>query len=873
LPAAELDKTRITLHVDTVIDPPRKIDPPIDSFREIRLPAADIAAIELADWTDHEWLFQVVLYLVNAIFGAGGLVLLRVALIIGMFLLLFKMASRWSSYLIVVYVSLVVIIASNLRFFMRPEIFSLFFTVYTLFCLHQFKYGSKKWIYSLPPLIFVWTNMHGFFAVGLAMVAFFLISELIERFRELDKAIQVVVGVLLAAAGIFIIVKLAQGLPKKDWWEQITICYLFIILILRGFIVNYFKWHVEETIKLSRRDYLILIGVLVASFAVTFINPYGVEGATFPYKQLGFAEVFHQKISELKSPFTIKTHVIVKGLLFFKIILFAGMPILLLCIRRVKIFWLVVFGVAAWQAAKSNRNIALFALGAHVPLCISVQVMLKFAIDYVKKWEWQKNIRIAAGLVFVVIFIWLFWSLVTSDFYVSERNTKRFGFGWSEFAYPGKAATWVRTVKVANPPPGVEAVEGIPGIMFNNFDTGNYLIYRFFPWKRTFIDGRTEVYGHHYYGDIYYNIMAPNPRDPDKAKYLDRYLTRLKVAFVLVKHSSNDIGNLPERLYANYQLARGQNGQPVKDPKTGMPFYYPTGETKWVLIYLDETACVFVRRNVEILDYLSEAEKTKLRMLAQQYEMHPGSLQNLTKTETFKDVSEASRPFFHYNRGRYLKAIRQHNQALVEFQKAVELRDDIEDFHNGYAAALYLVNHIYRAELQNMRRREENRVAEQFGNDPSKWPENVRRGINQLQNRIAQTFDPNHGFVFTDSNGKEHTTLKECFEHMKKAVELNPGYFEAWKNMKIMYGQIGDLKNALRCHLEYGRILKLDRGGKDEEYKRWRKERDELNKAINRKFMRGLGPQPSRSGQQDLDIGGPRFRGDFPTDPRRRKGP
>ncbi|TET36198.1 MAG: hypothetical protein E3J72_09350 [Planctomycetota bacterium] len=811
-PGATPDKAKITLHIDTVIPskraqppkgdftlmciPSKRTQPPKDDFTVMKFSPGEIASIERADWTDHEWLFQVVLYMVFWLLGANGLVLLRMAILIGMFYLLFKMAAHRSHYMVTIWVALVVIIASNLRFFMRPEIFSLFFTVYVFFCLDQFKYGSKKWVWSLPPLILVWTNMHGFFAVGLALVAFFLIGELAESVLE-------------------------KYVPFM---------------------------RVKDPAPLVKRDYFMLLGVLVAMFLVSFINPYGAEGALFPYKQLAVAEVFMQKISELKSPFSIQTHVIVKGLLFFKILLFAGIPILILGIRHVRLFWVAVFGIAAWQAAKSNRNIALFALGAFVPLCISLQALFEAVGQQYKKVKWGQ-VRIAAGAMFGVVFLYLFWSLVTSNFYVAERNTKRFGFGWSEFAYPEKAASWVKE-------------NNIPGIMFNNFDTGNYLIYRFFGWpknapKKVFIDGRTEVYGHHYYGDIYYNIMAPNPYIKDKGEYLNRYFDKLKIAFVLVKHSSNDIGNLPERLYPQFQ--RGM------DPRTRQPIEIPARDSKWALVYLDETACVFVRRDPSICDYLTPQEQFRLRLLWQQNELSPSKLLARIQTEKFSDASEASKPFFHYNRGRFLKAIRQQELALMEFEAAVKARPDIEDFHNGYAAALYLVNHLQRAKIETRVRQLQNQAEKAgLGKYPNpKWDKHpqLKQQYNSLAAGFDKSFDPNAGVKFG-----EHETLKECFEHMELATDLNSGYFEAWKNKKIMYAQIRKFDEALKCHEMYEKVKKVPKDPKNRERQAWNREYKQLKIEVIKQY-REIGYRPGEvkslninKMQGMLDVGGKRMR-------------
>jgi Flp pilus assembly protein TadD len=89
---------------------------------------------------------------------------------------------------------------------------------------------------------------------------------------------------------------------------------------------------------------------------------------------------------------------------------------------------------------------------------------------------------------------------------------------------------------------------GIKGRIFNSFDFGHYLTYRFYPEKRIFIDARTELYKYDFY-QLYKNAI----HYPDTWEQLQK---RYGFDIALVKHGfSGSIRRLIRYLYNHKEWA------------------------------------------------------------------------------------------------------------------------------------------------------------------------------------------------------------------------------------------------------------------------------------------------------------------------------
>jgi hypothetical protein len=128
-------------------------------------------------WVDHEWLSEVILFVVYRMAGARGLILVFAVIIAATLLLVFS-RTPGRPYLAAL-MTLLGAVASAPMWGVRPQIFSLLLASIFLVLLE----ASEKRPHLLwwtAPLMPLWVNLHAGYPIGLAFLGFFLLGEGIE---------------------------------------------------------------------------------------------------------------------------------------------------------------------------------------------------------------------------------------------------------------------------------------------------------------------------------------------------------------------------------------------------------------------------------------------------------------------------------------------------------------------------------------------------------------------------------------------------------------------------------------------------------------------------------------------------------------------
>ncbi len=261
------------------------------------------------EWVYHEWLSAVALELVHRTGGTFGLVLFTALIAIISFSLMLRLAYPTGGILIPSLIATVGMIAAAGRFSVRCHLFTLLFFSVFLFILENNRRNGTKWIFALVPLQLLWTNLHGGFALGIALIGAYLVGGIISSVPPFKKKTEDRDG--------------ASGYLK--------------ILAIVG---------------------VVCVGAL-------FINPYGAKLALKPFLEFGSQELTGG-INEWAPPleYTPFPPILV---LFYKVCLgIAGISLLFLLIplRPTHVLLLVALGYLSFSA---RRHIAVFAL-ALVPI-------------------------------------------------------------------------------------------------------------------------------------------------------------------------------------------------------------------------------------------------------------------------------------------------------------------------------------------------------------------------------------------------------------------------------------------------------------------------------------------------------------------------
>jgi tetratricopeptide (TPR) repeat protein len=287
-----------------------------------------------------------------------------------------------------------------------------------------------------------------------------------------------------------------------------------------------------------------------AALACVLINPYGITGALFPLKLLsridGSDRVF-QAVGEFASPFAADAGGI--AVVVFKIMLGLGLILAVwaMLMRRRQFDWggLILFAGLAALASGARRNIAIFAIGAAPFIAGCLQTVLAARPKWQRVAERRASVAAMAAIVAAVA---LGAAVVTGAFYRFEDAPKEFGAGVAEGTFPQRAAAFARAAK-------------LPGKLYNDLASGGYLTWDDPIGDGVFIDGRLEVYDTAFLTEFVTAKSFPARWQEDA----DRYGIQTAIIF----HQFEPDAVLAARLAA---------------------------DDAWSLVYVDEVAAVFVRR-------------------------------------------------------------------------------------------------------------------------------------------------------------------------------------------------------------------------------------------------------------------------------------
>lgn len=135
-------------------------------------------------WFAWEWLWDVGFAWIHSQGGLAAVVFVNLLLLSAIFVLLFQLVRRTCSNDIVsALVTIFALAGTSIHWLARPHLFSWLFLVIFGHLLSRAAEGRKELLYSLPVLMVLWTNLHGGFFVGIALVFSYAIDPLVRARR------------------------------------------------------------------------------------------------------------------------------------------------------------------------------------------------------------------------------------------------------------------------------------------------------------------------------------------------------------------------------------------------------------------------------------------------------------------------------------------------------------------------------------------------------------------------------------------------------------------------------------------------------------------------------------------------------------------
>jgi hypothetical protein len=149
-----------------------------------------------------EWLGEIVLTLVFNVGSWAGLTVFRALLVAVAAFFLARLSRRGGAPLVAALLVVVWGLVFSKTFWTdRPAIFTFTLFPVVLDLLYSARAGSRRALVAIPPIILLWANLHGGYAIGIALVLAFLVESVIRR---RPSAVPLVVALCASIAVSFV---------------------------------------------------------------------------------------------------------------------------------------------------------------------------------------------------------------------------------------------------------------------------------------------------------------------------------------------------------------------------------------------------------------------------------------------------------------------------------------------------------------------------------------------------------------------------------------------------------------------------------------------------------------------------------------------
>jgi hypothetical protein len=479
-------------------------------LRDLRVPTFDPYSFTtgVKPWINHEWLFQVIVYSAYKFFDINGLICLQTLFITFAFFVLFLIGFKDKRFQISAFIlSILIVYASRSRFNLRPDVLSLvFFAIF----LHELKFAKvSKRIYFLLFWQVLWVNCHGYFFLGPLLILIFIISELLKRH--------------------------CPYLPVQ--WSQLP--------------------------RMEENDFKRLVRLFFLIFPVLLINPQFLNGALYPFHILkglilGHAQFAFQHVEELAKAFYPKGNAFL-GNSQFNILILITVISLLINWRKLDFTYILLFVFFTPFGFLALRNVCFLSFVCYFVIISQLELIERIAKKRVNAEVVLSKVHFPAKLIVIVIIILFIGNqsyefLLRSYYDFDEYQLKSMLTDFIKYRYPQRCTDFILK-------------NNLPKNLFNDFNSGSYLIFHAWPKYKVFVDGRTELYSNKFF-DEYFKIM----HDGDKEVF-DSITERFNINTVLLNNATAHIS------------------------KNALKMIYQ--HPGWQLVFFDEQGVVFLKKTPE----------------------------------------------------------------------------------------------------------------------------------------------------------------------------------------------------------------------------------------------------------------------------------
>ena len=287
----------------------------------------------------------------------------------------------------------------------------------------------------------------------------------------------------------------------------------------------------------SNRPLLLLMAVFVLSLLATAANPFGFRVLKVPFELTAIIDSGLLNNQEWQQP-------PVRALPFFYLTLAGVFLVFLVHFRRLHLVNFLFASFLGYISLKYVRNVGLFSM--LMPLLIApYSESLSVRLRSRRQWIATANLGLAAFLIYMIF----------------HSYPYEFGLGASSH-FPKRLVDFVQS-------------ENLQGNMLNSYAFGGYLIWRLFPERKVFVDGRNEVYL-----PLLQRIVESRA---DNRRW-NRLLQDYDIEYALL----NYVDDLEKVTIVD------TTGREVETYAPFSSTHFPRKD--WALVYWDDNGMIFIRR-------------------------------------------------------------------------------------------------------------------------------------------------------------------------------------------------------------------------------------------------------------------------------------
>ena len=235
----------------------------------------------------------------------------------------------------------------------------------------------------------------------------------------------------------------------------------------------------------------LLFGLFVGLAAVSFLNPNLQKALLYPLTIAGNPN-FSRTINELQSPLN-PMFWSSDFFIAFLVFLVSGIISFVTAGKRLDLSNLLLFGTGAVMALLAVRNLPVFALVGAPIVALNLSQTNSARLPPIAHRRRRLFALCACILVPGALLVMVFTRGVEVG-----GGLRKPGIGIDETTFPIKAADFLDR-------------NSIQGNVFNSLEYGGYLIWRGYPQRQVFIDGRLDVYGSDLFG-LYVRALRSGPQ-------------------------------------------------------------------------------------------------------------------------------------------------------------------------------------------------------------------------------------------------------------------------------------------------------------------------------------------------------------------------